>query len=149
MCSDQLDAKFQATRRASAWLQDQIVKLKEQSAAADRAVEEFKRKNNMISADGRLVNEQQVGELSSQLASARRKTADTQARLERIQTILSGDTVNATVTDSLNNMVVTKLREKYLDDANKEADWSARFGPNHLAAINLRNQMKGILCLNP
>ena len=142
---DQLDAKFQATRRASAWLQDRIVELKEQSAAADRAVEDFKRKNNMISADGRLVNEQQVGELSSQLASARRKTADTQARLERIQTILSGDTVNATVTDSLNNAVVTKLREKYLDDANKEADWSARFGPNHLAAINLRNQMKGIL----
>ena len=42
-------------------------------------------------------------------------------------------------------MVVNKLREKYLDDANKEADWSARFGPNHLAAVNLRNQMKGIL----
>ena len=37
------------------------------------------------------------------------------------------------------NIVVTKLREKYLDDANKEADWSARFGPNHLAAVNLRN----------
>ena len=41
--------------------------------------------------------------------------------------------------------VVTRLREKYLDDANKEADWSARFGPSHLAAVNLRNQMKGIL----
>ena len=45
----------------------------------------------------------------------------------------------------MNNSVVSKLREKYLDDANKEADWSARFGPNHLAAVNLRNQMKGIL----
>src|SRR5438270_2055029 len=142
---DQLDAKFQATRRASAWLQDRIVELKEQSSTADRVVEDFKRKNNMISADGKLVNEQQVGELSTQLASARRRTAETQARLERIQTILSGDTVNATVTDSLTNSVVTKLREKYLDDANKEADWSTRFGPNHLAAINLRNQMKGIL----
>ena len=53
--------------------------------------------------------------------------------------------MNATVADSLNNIVVNKLREKYLDDANKEADWSARFGPNHLAAVNLRNQMKGIL----
>jgi succinoglycan biosynthesis transport protein ExoP len=58
---------------------------------------------------------------------------------------LRSDTVDATVTDSLQNSVVSKLREKYLDDANKEADWSARFGPNHLAAVNLRNQMKGIL----
>ena len=142
---DQLDAKFQATGRATAWLQDRIAELKEQSAIADRAVEDFKEKNNMISADGRLVNEQQVGELSSQLVLAKKRTADAQARFDRIQTILRGDTVDATVTDSLNNSVVSKLREKYLDDANKEADWSARFGPNHLAAVNLRNQMKGIL----
>src|SRR5229473_4473512 len=145
---DQLDAKFQATGRATAWLQDHIAELKEQSAIADRAVEDFKDKNNMVSADGRLVNEQQVAELSSQLVLAKKRTADTQSRVDRIQTILRGDTVDtvdATVADSLNNMVVSKLREKYLDDANKEADWSARFGPNHLAAVNLRNQMKGIL----
>ena len=142
---DQLDAKFQATGRATAWLGDRIAELKEQSAIADRAVEDFKQKNNMISADGRLVNEQKVGELSSQLVLAKKRTAEAQARFDRIQTILRGDTVDATVTDSLNNSVVTKLREKYLDNANKEADWSARFGPNHLAAANLRNQMKGIL----
>ena len=145
---DQLDAKFQATGRATAWLGDRIAELKEQSASAERAVEDFKQKNNMISADGRLVNEQKVGELSSQLVLAKKRTAEAQARFDRIQTILrgdAGDTVNATVADSLNNSVVSKLREKYLDDANKEADWSARFGPNHLAAANLRNQMKGIL----
>jgi succinoglycan biosynthesis transport protein ExoP len=145
---DQLDAKYQATRRATAWLQDQITEIKAQSATADRAVEDFKQKNNMVSADGRLVNEQQVGELSTQLVLAKKRTTDAQSRLDRIQSILrgdTGDTVNATVTDSLSNGVVNKLREKYLDDANKEADWSARFGPSHLAAVNLRNQMKGIL----
>jgi polysaccharide biosynthesis transport protein len=142
---DQLDAKFEATGRATAWLGDRIAELKEQSASAERAVEDFKEKNNMISADGRLVNEQKVGELSSQLVLAKKRTAEAQARFDRIQTILRGDTVDATVADSLSNNVVSKLREKYLDDANKEADWSARFGPNHLAAVNLRNQMKGIL----
>jgi polysaccharide biosynthesis transport protein len=143
--NDQLAAKFQATGRATAWLRDRIAELKEQSASAERAVEAFKEKNNMVSADGKLVNEQQVSELSTQIVVAKKRTAEAQARLDRIQTILKGDTVDATVTDSLNNMVVNKLREKYLDDANKEADWSARFGPNHLAAVNLRNQMKGIL----
>jgi succinoglycan biosynthesis transport protein ExoP len=143
--NDQLDAKFQATGRATAWLRDRIAELKEQSASADRAVENFKEKNNMISADGKLVNEQQVAELSSALVGAKKRTAETQARLDRVQTILQGDTVDATVTDSLQNSIVSRLREKYLDDANKEADWSRRFGPNHLPTINLRNQMKGIL----
>ena len=92
-------------------MQDQIAELKEQSAGADRAVEAFKEKNNMISADGKLVNEQQVAELSTQLVGAKKRTSDAQSRLDRIQTILRGDTVDATVTDSLNNVVVTKLRE--------------------------------------
>jgi succinoglycan biosynthesis transport protein ExoP len=143
--NDQLAAKFQATGRATAWLRDQIAEIKEQSASADRAVEAFKEKNNMVSADGKLVNEQQVSELSTQLVGAKKRTAEAQARFDRIQTILQGDTVDATVADSLNNMVVNKLREKYLDDANKEADLSARFGSSHLAAVNLRKQMKGIL----
>jgi succinoglycan biosynthesis transport protein ExoP len=142
---DQLEAKFQATRRASAWLQDRIAELKEQSSTAERAVVDFKQKNNMVAADGKLVNEQQLAELSSELVLARKRTSDAQARLDRIQTVLRGDTVNATVTDTLNNTVVTKLRSQYLDYVNREADWSARFGPNHLAAVNLRNQMKGIL----
>jgi polysaccharide biosynthesis transport protein len=142
---DQLDAKLQATRRTTAWLLDQIAELKEKLSLADRAVEDFKEKNNMISADGRLVNEQQVAELSSQLVQAKKRTAEAQARFDRIQTVLRSNTVDATVTDSLNNALVSRLREKYLDDANKEADWSARFGSSHLAAVNLRNQMKGIL----
>jgi succinoglycan biosynthesis transport protein ExoP len=108
-------------------------------------VEDFKDKNNMVSADGKLVNEQRVEQLSSQLISAKQRTADAQSRLDRVKTILRSDTVDATVADSLSNSIVSKLREKYLDDANREADWSARFGPNHLAAVNLRNQMKGIL----
>src|SRR6516164_7472064 len=103
--NDQLDAKFQATGRATAWLRDRIAELKEQSASADRAVEDFKEKNNMISADGRLVNEQQVAELSTQLVGAKKRTAEAQARFDRIQTILQGDTVDATVADSLNNAV--------------------------------------------
>jgi len=53
---DQLDAKLQATGRTMAWLRDQIADLKEKLSLDDRAVEDFKEKNNMISADGRLVN---------------------------------------------------------------------------------------------
>ena len=48
---------------------------------------------------------------------------------------------DATVADSLRNDVINKLRSTYLDMAAKEAIWSARYGSNHLAAVNLRTQM--------
>ena len=42
------------------------------------------------------------------------------------------------------NPVITKLRQTYLDYAAKQADWSSRYGPSHLAVVNLRNQMREI-----
>ena len=38
--------------------------------------------------------------------------------------------------------MITNLRTKYLEMARREADWSARYGANHLAVVNLRNQMR-------
>lgn len=45
---DQLEAKYQATRRASVWLQDRIAKLRDQALAADRAEQDFRAKNNIV-----------------------------------------------------------------------------------------------------
>ena len=60
---DQLEAKYQATRRASVWLQDRIKELRDQVSTAERAVVEFKTKNNIVSTGGidrRLLGQQQV-----------------------------------------------------------------------------------------
>ena len=48
------------------------------------------------------------------------------------------------VTDALSNPVITRLRQQYLDDQNKESEWSSRYGPDHTAARNLRAEMAGL-----
>ena len=148
---DQLEAKYQATRRASVWLQDRIKELRDQVSTAERAVVEFKTKNNIIStgsADKPLLSQQQVAELSSQLVIARAQTAEARARLDRIDLVLKADLPNAsfgaTVTDTLKSEVVSKLRSQYLELAAREADWSAKYGHDHIAVVNLRNQMREI-----
>ena len=94
------------------------------------------------------MREQQVTELNSQLVIARAQVSEASARLERIQSVLRADfpdaTVDATVTDTLKNEVINKLRSQYLTLAEREADWARRYGSNHLAVINLRNQMNEI-----
>lgn len=138
---DQLDAKFKATQRASIWLQERLRELRDQSSAAERAVVEFKNKNNILNSGGRLVNEQQLSELSSQLLLAQAQSAEAKARLDRIEKILNQEVPDATVTDTLRNDVITKLRTQYLEMKGRESDWSARYGRDHLAAVQLRNQM--------
>ena len=134
---DQMDAKYQATQRASSWLQDRIRELRDQASAAERAVVKFKTQNNIVTTGGgekggRLISEQQVAELTSQFMIARAQSAEARARLDRIETVLNTDsrdaTVDATVTDSLKNEVVNKLRSQYLELARREADLDARYG---------------------
>ncbi len=148
---DQLQAKFQSARLAGSWLRDRLNELREQASAAERAVVEFKVQNNIVSTGGsdkRLVGEQQVAELNSQLVIARAQVSEASARLERIQAVLRADspnaTVDATVTDTLKDDVIIKLRSQYLTLAEREADWAKRYGSNHLAVVNVRNQMNEI-----
>ncbi|PSO25960.1 polysaccharide biosynthesis tyrosine autokinase [Bradyrhizobium sp. MOS002] len=141
---DQLEAKYQATKRASGWLQDRIRELRQQASDADRAVLAYKEKNNIVSLGGgssRLLGEQQLEELNTQLSQARAGAQEAKSRLDRINEVMQKDVADAAVADSLHSEVITRLRNNYLDLAAKEAIWSARYGSSHLAAVNLRTQM--------
>ena len=145
---DQLDAKFSASQRASLWLQERLRELGKQANDAERAVVEFKNKNNIVeSGKGLLMNEQQLSEVNSQLVTARASTAEARAKLDRINAILASPDpaeADAAVTEALANDVIVKLRNQYADLAKREADWVVRLGPSHLSVINVRNDMREI-----
>jgi exopolysaccharide transport family protein len=146
---DQLESKYQTTRRASGWMQERIKELRIQTMAADRAVLDFKEKNkiidtggsNITGTGGRPLVEQQIVEVTAQLSAARAASAEAKARLERIEQVRKRDLPEATIADQLRSEVITRLRNQYLDLSAREAIWSNRYGSNHLAAVNLRNQM--------
>jgi succinoglycan biosynthesis transport protein ExoP len=147
---DQLEAKYQVTRRAGFWLQERIEELRQQAATAEKAVLEFKKANNIVDTGGRLIGEQQLAELNSQIVLARAATAEARARLDRISEITKhgiGDiddvirSPDPAVADALKSEVINKLRSEYLDTSNRESVYSARLGREHLVVVNLRNQM--------
>lgn len=140
--SDQLDAKYQVTRSAGAWLQDRINELRTQASAAERAVADFKQKNHIVDANGKLMNEQQLSELESQLILARTSTAEAKARVQRVEEVMAQPIQSASVADALNNQIIIKLRGEYLDLAGQEAIWTQKYGAKHLAVVNLRTQME-------
>ncbi|MCA1476179.1 Wzz/FepE/Etk N-terminal domain-containing protein [Bradyrhizobium sp. NBAIM08] len=136
-----LEAKYQSTKRATEWLQQRSLELSEQASASDRAVQTFKAENNIVGTSRGLMSEQQLSDLNTQLVQARAATAEAKARLDRIDTISDQDVAQSTVTDALNNSVITRLRAQYLDLQAQYSDWSRRYGKTHLAAVNLANKM--------
>ena len=149
---DQIQAKFEATRRASVWLEQRIGELRKQASDAYREVQDFKSQNNIIiGVDGKLASEVELDQLGVALAKARADTSQAKARLDRIERVLEQRTDKETlnipdpvVTDALSNPVITKLRQQFLDDQNKESEWSARYGADHQAARNLRAEMAAL-----
>ncbi len=141
-----LEAKYQSTKRATEWLQQRSAELSEQASASDRAVQTFKAEHNIVGTSRGLMSEQQLSDLNTQLVQARTATAEAKARLDRIEGIsdqdLTQSTAQPTVTDALNNTVITRLRAQYLDLQSQYADWSRRYGKTHQAVINISNKME-------
>jgi polysaccharide biosynthesis transport protein len=143
---EQTEAKTQGARQASAWLEGRIRQLSEEASRAEQAVVKFKKDNNIVDAGGKLTAEQQLAEINTKLGDARVETAEARAKLNRIEAALSrnrGDpNLNATVADTLKSEVVTNLRNQYFTLSNREAEYAAKYGKDHMAVIKLRNQMR-------
>ncbi|MDN3274177.1 GNVR domain-containing protein [Frankia sp. RB7] len=137
-----LEAKYQSTKRATEWAQQRSAELSEQASTSDRAVQSFKAEHNIVGTSRGLMSEQQLSDLNTQLVQARAATAEAKARLDRIDTISSDqDLAQSTVTDALNNTVITRLRAQYLDLQGQYADWSRKYGKTHQATVNLGSKM--------
>jgi exopolysaccharide transport family protein len=146
---DQQQAKREANQTTSAWLQERLQQLAEQTTAADRAVVAFKQQNNIVSADGKRLDEQSLADLNTRLVAARTQSSDILARLTRIEAIIStwkpnATTVDDSISDELGSTILTNLRQQYLDLSRKEADYSAQYGRDHRAVINLGNRLRDL-----
>jgi capsular exopolysaccharide synthesis family protein len=86
------------------------------------------------------------------LVAVRAQTSEASARLNRFEAILASNSqdsasignLDASGADALSNPIINSLRQQYLEYARRESEWSARFGRDHLAVVNLRTRMKGV-----
>jgi polysaccharide biosynthesis transport protein len=139
--ADQLDAKYEATRLASQWLEERIGELKTKALNSDLAIQRFREEHGLIVSAGRLVNEQQLSEINTQLVTARADTARALARHQRIDAIIKGRQTEAIISEAIGNTVIDQLRSKYLEASKRYAEVVAKLGPGHQASVSFRAEM--------
>jgi capsular exopolysaccharide synthesis family protein len=136
---DQIEAKFDAVKRASGWLNDQLEQLRQKVRDSEHAVEVYKEQNNLTqTTKGTTLSEQQMSELNSQLILA---TADRAQKESSLAQIRSGNVESAAV---LNSPLVEKLRADEADLMHKKAELSNRYQPSHPTMVNLQSQIDDI-----
>lgn len=142
--NEQLEAKFEATRRAAGWMQTRISDLKQQSIESDMAIQKFKALHGIVVTGGDrpgLMSDQQLTELNTQMITAQGETARAEARYKQIEELLRSGRTGIAVPDSLSNPVVNELRAKYLAASKSEAQLESKLGNNHIQVIQLKREM--------
>jgi polysaccharide biosynthesis transport protein len=147
--TEQLSANFNATERASDWLQERLTDLNRRSQEAALAVEEYKIKNGLISPRGELLSAQQLSDLTSQLIVAQADTATASARFSQYKAIIDQGpeaAVNNAIVSSTDggNSVIQDLRKRYQSASERERAVEEQFGADHPQAKLLATQKADI-----
>lgn len=142
---DKLDARFDAAKRASAWLSDRLVELRQQLRQSEEAVARFRADNNLVgSSQGASLNQEQLGQMNSRLVQARAEAAEKKARLDLLQKIETGGGNVSALPDVMNSGTIADLRKQENDLSRQEADLLARYSDRHPSVVNIRAQIADV-----
>ncbi len=147
--TDQLNANFDATERASVWLQERLNDLRQRAQEASLEVERYKADNGLTSTGGELMSEQQISDLNKQLIIAQADTASAAARYNQYKSIIDqgpdNAVKNATISSSsTDNSVLQDLKTRYLAVEKREQDVTQNFGADHPQAVALKAERQDI-----
>lgn len=147
--TEQLNANFDATERASIWLQERLTDLQQRAEAASLEVVKYRAENGLTSARGELMSEQQLADLNSQLIVAQADTASASARYNQFREIVEQGPEKAvenatTPSRQTDNSLIQDLRGRYLGVNKREQEITENFGMDHPQAVALRAEKADI-----
>lgn len=128
---EQMEAKFEATRQANDWLGARLNDLRAEVIQSEAAVEQYRNVNNLLSASGATLTEQEISTYNTQLATVRAQQAEDEARLATARAQLARGSTGDDVGEALGSAVVQQLRARRAEMSGRVADLSSRYGPRH------------------
>lgn len=142
---DQLETKFDATRRATNWLNDRLRLLREELRSSEEAVEAFKAQHSLIGTqDGNTLNTEQLQEFNRALVEARTSRAEAEVRLQQIEEIYQSGGGVTRASKVINSALINQLREQESDLYQRESNLATRYQARHPQMVQIRNELRQI-----
>ncbi|SOD97201.1 Wzz/FepE/Etk N-terminal domain-containing protein [Caenispirillum bisanense] len=133
----QLEAKFDATRRANAWLDARIAALRDEVRLAEQAVADYRAAHGLTEARGTALTSQQMAEVNSQLILAKSRRSEAEARLAAMR----GARDPATAPEAIASPLVQKLKEQETAVLRRQSELAARYGDKHPRMIDVTAEL--------
>src|SRR5215813_8885874 len=147
---NQLDARFESAKQASAWLSDRLVELRQQLRDSEEAVTKFRSEHGLTRSGPTIaLNDQQLADLNSKLIAARTDAAEKKTRVDFLADVAKGKKTLDSLPDTLQSKsdsgaMIGALRAKLADVSQREADLLARYSSRHPAVVNVEAEKRDI-----
>ncbi len=138
---EQLEAKFEATKKATDWLSERLAKLRVEVKQSEGAVEEFRAQAQLFRGRDVKLAEQQLLELNTQIILAQARRAEIEARADQVRELLNSSSDVATAAQVLDSPLIQTLRQQEAEVLGEEAELSVRYGDRHPKIIKVRAEL--------
>ncbi|MGL4637939.1 MAG: GumC family protein [Beijerinckiaceae bacterium] len=128
---DQTNARSEQARRASTAITARLNELRDRVRKSEDAVESYKNQKNIVGASGKLVTEEQLAAVNSQLAFARSRTADSKAKMEQIDSVRGQTLERGSIPEAVNSQTLGLLRQQLGEAQRRAVSLSTSLGPMH------------------
>jgi exopolysaccharide transport family protein len=139
---DQLEIKYDVTRRINEWLSKRMSDLREKVQLTEKAVEDYKISHNLVDIGEETLTQKQLGAINEQLVTARADLSQAEARINSIKGL--NDEQLATSSVVLSSPVIQQIKQQETEVRRKEADLATRYGERHPKMIDVRNELQSI-----
>jgi capsular exopolysaccharide synthesis family protein len=137
----QLEGKFEATRNAGQWLNERVQDLRQRVQMAEAAVEKYRADNGLISAGNVSITTEEASGVGSQLALARSKRADAEARLRELEGSTADGSGAATISEVLGSGLIQNLRQQEAEIERRVSELSQNLGRSHPDLLSARAEL--------
>lgn len=138
----QSSVKRETTDLAATALETQIEQLRQEVTAAQAAVEAWRSEAGLLlGADNQTLDQQQLGEIGTQLSDARAAQSQAEARASLIRELLRSGAAIDSANDVLSSQLIQRLVERQVELRGRVAELSTTLLPNHPQIRALRSQL--------
>ncbi len=139
---DQAAVRSEAAQRASNSLTSRLSELRERVRAAEDRVEKYRAANNLVGASGKLVTEETLAVSNTQLAQARARTADAQAKYDQVRIVRPSSIEAGATPEALQSQSIAAFRAQLGSALTREADAQVLYGAQHPQLISAQAQVR-------
>jgi polysaccharide biosynthesis transport protein len=141
---DQLDAKYEANKRATEWLEERLGELRRAVQTADDQVATYRRDKGLLGSPEGAVSSQTLSDLNANYTKARARRIEREARLVALRRASVNPSELANIAEVTSNATLGGLRMQEIELGRKVAELSEKLGDNHPRLIQARNELGAV-----